>query len=85
MDPVCEPGPPEALADLLRAALHDRDFRRSQAAAQALSRTDAPALAPLLTALEDGLRHADVLGQRRAAGPLSRRRQDKPLDPHRVS
>jgi hypothetical protein len=68
MDPVPLP---ETLADLLQVALHDRDFRRSQAAAQALSRADAPALVPVLTALEDGLRDADVLVQRRAAQLLA--------------
>ncbi|MCI0455463.1 MAG: HEAT repeat domain-containing protein [Gemmataceae bacterium] len=68
MDPV---PPPKAFADLLQAALHDRDFRRSQAAAQALSRADEPSLAPVLAALEDGLLHADVLVQRRAAQLLA--------------
>ncbi len=63
--------PPIDLADLLHTALHDRDLRRSQAAARALGDQPADELAAHLSAFAAALRDTGPLTPRRAAQVLA--------------
>jgi HEAT repeat protein len=62
---------PSDLAELLQTALHEHDFRRSQAAARALSACPAADLAPCVPEIAAALCHPDPLVQRRAAQALA--------------